>query len=375
MAELSGRERLLRVFHQREVDRIPVSPFIHINYIKEFFCTQDVDWVARTPEVYRHFGFDLVHRNCSPEFDAMGPEGPDWQIEIVYQERTRDKTTTTTVHTPEGQLGWVNALRWTYEYDAENALAEYPIKSEADFDLLVRYQPDPQPADVADIRRAKEIVGDTGIVAPWIHGAFNITAVYYRKLDDLLVDAMLNPAFYGRMMDHFLQRYMAYTQQLIDAGADVLSYAANIANAKLVSPRFFREYIWPYEKRFIDFIQGQGVAVLYHNCGYARNLLSLLPELDMRAYESLTPPPYGDTVLTDAVDAFGSQTTLSGNIDQLDLLRKGTADEIDLAVKQVLDTVRGRCHFILATTDYFNENTPHEKIHALADAGRRYGGL
>ena len=186
---------------------------------------------------------------------------------------------------------------------------------------------------------------------------------------------MINPDFYGRMMDHFLQRYMVYTQELIDAGVDVVSYAANIANAKLVSPRFFREHIWPYERRFIQFIQEQGVAVLYHNCGYARNLLSLLPELDMRAYESLTPPPYGDTVLADAVEAFGTQTTLSGNIDQLDLLRKGTANEIDAAVKQVLDTVRGRCHFILATTDYFNENTPHDKIHFLADAGRRYGGL
>ena len=375
MPGLSDRERLLRVFHQQGVDRIPVSPFIHINYVKEFFGTQDVDWVARTPEVYGHFGFDLIHRNCSPEYDAMGPEGPDWQIEVVCREQERDETTTTTIHTPEGQLRWINALRWTYEYDAENALAEFPIKSEADFDLLVRYQPDLQATDVSDIRRAKEIVGETGVVAPWIHGAFNIAAVYYRKLDDLLVDAMINPDFYGRMMEHFLQRYMAYTQQLIDAGADVLSYAANIANAKLVSPSFFREHIWPYERRFIEFIQDQGVVVLYHNCGYARNLLPLLAELDMRAYESLTPPPYGDTVLSDAVEAFGAQTTLSGNIDQLDLLRKGTSGEIDSAVKQVLDTVRGRCHFILATTDYFNENTPHDKIHALADAGRKYGGL
>ena len=31
--------------------------------------------------------------------------------------------------------------------------------------------------------------------------------------------------------------------------------------------------------------------------------------------------------------------------------------------------------FILATTDYFNENTPHESIHALAEAGRRHGRL
>ena len=95
----------------------------------------------------------------------------------------------------------------------------------------------------------------------------------------------------------------------------------------------------------------------------------------MRAYESLTPPPYGDTILEQAVEIFGTGTTLSGNIDQLDLLRKGTAQDIDQAVQHTLDTVRGRAHFVLATTDYFNENTPHDNIHALAQAGRRHGRL
>ena len=115
--------------------------------------------------------------------------------------------------------------------------------------------------------------------------------------------------------------------------------------------------------------------MLYHNCGYARSLLPLYPGLGMRAYESLTPPPYGDTVLAEAVRAFGQGTTLLGGIDQLDLLRTGTAREIEATVKSVLDTVRGRCHFILGTTDYFNENTPEDGIRALAEAGHRYGKL
>ena len=95
----------------------------------------------------------------------------------------------------------------------------------------------------------------------------------------------------------------------------------------------------------------------------------------MRAYESLTPPPYGDTVLGEAVGAFGFGTTLLGGIDQLDLLRKGTSGEIESEVRCVLDKVRGRCTFVLGTTDYFNENTPQDKIRLLADVGHRYGTL
>ena len=76
------------------------------------------------------------------------------------------------------------------------------------------------------------------------------------------------------------------------------------------------------------------MAVLYHNCGYARSLLPLYPGLGLRAYESLTPPPYGDTVLAEAVRAFGRGTTLLGGIDQLDLLRTGEAHEIQTAIRK-----------------------------------------
>ena len=42
-----------------------------------------------------------------------------------------------------------------------------------------------------------------------------------------------------------------------------------------------------------------------HNCGYARNLLPVYPSLGLLAYESLTPAPYGDTILEEAVEELG----------------------------------------------------------------------
>ena len=240
MSDLSGRERLLRVFNQQEVDRIPVSPFIHVNYVKEFYGSHEVDCAARTPEVYRHFGFDLIHRNCTPIYDALGPQGTDWHVESTVEQKGRDETTTTVIHTPEGDLHCVEALRWIYEYDAESAPVKYPIVDESDFERMARYQPTHGPVDVSDIRRAKAAVGDEGVIAPWIQGAFNLVAFYYRELSALIMDAMLRPDFYRQVMDHFLQRYKAFVQQLIDAGVDVLSYGGNIANAKLIGPAFYR---------------------------------------------------------------------------------------------------------------------------------------
>jgi uroporphyrinogen decarboxylase len=372
---MTDRERLLKVFHHQATDRVPVSPFIHINYIKEFYGSHDVDWVARTPEVYRHFGLDVIHRNCSVAYCAYGPDGPNWRVDIRERCDGRDVGTETEIRTPGGVLSVEEALRWVYEYDAEVSAVQYPIVEEADLDLLIEYQPPAPPVDVSDIKRAKEAVGDAGVVAPWIQGAFNLVAYYYRRLDDLLVDAILRPDFYHRLMCHCLGRYKEYVGQLIEAGVDVLSYGGNIANGKMVGADFFREHILPYEHDFITFIQAQGVPVLYHNCGYAADLMPVYPALGAAAYESLTPPPYGDTNLEEAVRTLGGTSALAGGIDQLDLLRTGTEEEIERAVRDVIGTVRDRCPFILGTTDYFNEATPPEKIHALAAAGRQYGGL
>ncbi len=369
------RSELLSAFRQQPIGRIPVSPFIHVNHVKEFFGSSDVDWVAKTPEVYSAYGFDLIHRNCSPVYDPYGPSGKEWQVETTLSEQGRDSATVTRIATPRGGIECRELLRWVYEYDAESSVVDYPIKSPADLELFREFQPAPVGADVGAIRRAREAVGNDGVVAPWIQGAFNLVALYYHKVDDLLMDALLEPEFYHGMMEHFLQRYMTFVRQAIEAGADVLSYGGNVGNGKMVGREFFRAHIWPYEKRFIDFIQAQGVPVLYHNCGYARGLLPLYPSLGMRAYESLTPAPYGDTVLDEAVQTFGQGTTLLGGIDQLDLLRKGTIAEIREAAKRVLDTVRGRCTFILGTTDYFNENTSRDRILALSEAGRTYGRL
>jgi uroporphyrinogen-III decarboxylase len=375
MAGISRREELLRTFRQEPIGRIPVSPFIHINHVKEFFGSHDVDWVARTPEVYAAYGFDLIHRNCSPSYDPIGPSGPDWKVEVERTEDGRDAVTRTRIRTPRGDLACREVLNWVCEYDAESSLVDFPITSPADFELFREFQPPAAEVDVSVVRRAREAVGEAGIVAPWIQGAFNLVALFYRKVDDLLMDALLQPEFYRAMMEHFHRRYLGFVRRVIEAGADVLSYAGNVANGKMVSREFFREHIWPCEKRFVDEIQGMGVPVLYHNCGYARGLLPLYPGLGLRAYESLTPPPYGDTVLEDAVRTFGRGTTLLGGIDQLDLLRKGTTAEIDGVVRKALDTVRGRCFYVLGTTDYFNENTPRDNILAFSEAGHRHGRL
>jgi len=335
-----------------------------------------LDPIEPTVEVYRHFGFDLMHRNCSVEYDHLtAVQTPEWKVEVEKYAEGSDETVTTVVTTPEGSLRRVRATRWTCEYDAESALVEFPIKSEHDLRLCRKYMPPVGWLETSGLQRARGLVASDGIIAPWIQGAFNEVSFWYRRLDNLVLDAVLNQDFYHGLMAFCLQRALNLIDQYIAADVEALSAGGNIANGKMVGPEFFAQYVAPYERQLIDFVRQKGKVLLYHNCGYSGRLLGIYPGLRMKAYESLTPPPYENTQLAAALTTFDpAATTLLGNIDQIDLLRRSGPGEIEAAVKETLTTAKGWSgNFILATTDYFNEKTPHENIEAFAEAGRKYG--
>jgi len=370
---MSVRENLLTVLASQPVDGVPVAPFFHVNYVKAFFQRHEIDVVHDTIAVYDHFGFDIIHRNCTPAIAPLLRTGEHWDVEQEVEQIGRDTTTTTVIHTPGGDLREVNRDVWVSEYDAESTRVEFVLKSEADFDLLCEYLPADEVIDTSLIIETREALGDRGIVAPWIDGAFNYVAFYFRPLEELLQDALDSPEFYHRMMRFLLERNKQEVAQLIAAGADVISYGGNVASSKIISEAFFRAFVLPYEKELIDFIQDQQVSVLYHNCGYARTLFNAYNDLGMHAYESLTPPPYGDTALEHAIATLRPDMVLSGNIDQIDFLMRADTAAITTQVREVLDSAKKRGNFILATTDYFHEDTPQQAIQALADAGREYG--
>ncbi|MGE5549099.1 MAG: uroporphyrinogen decarboxylase family protein [Bacteroidota bacterium] len=369
---MSGRERLLRSFRREPVDRRAVSPFIHANFVRAFQGDPQADLIQGTIEVYRHFGFDLMHRNVNVRPDETALRSPAWTPRVTARREGNATYVTTTITTPERVLTQVVRQEDLSPYHRVKAQVEWFIKEEADFHQFVRYQPPVPALDLADLRRAAEAVGEEGITAPWVSGVFN-TLADYRKLDDLLVDAVMAPEFYAGMARYFLERQKACLAQVVRAGVDALSYAGNIAGGSLVGPDFFRRYVLVYERELIQACQGAGVPVLYHNCGDARNMIEVYNELGMAAYESIAEPPYADNDLADAVARFSKDIALIGNLDQISFLRTASPDEVWREARRKLAIVGERRGFILGTSDFLEEGTPFENLFALAEAVKASG--
>lgn len=380
----STRELLTDVLDGKEVDRVPVAPFFFNNFIHKYYkeanpfnlCEKDntVDAVVKGIELYEKFGFDIILRTANV-WESLNEKYCDSENWIVNENKIGNELQweiKTTIKTPEKVLTQLTKFARNTNFEVVHAINEFYIKDESDFEQFVKFQPPLPVYDTSDITRAKELLKNKGLVAPWAQGAFNITS-FHRKVDDLLTDAYTNPDFYDRMMKYFEQRHLNFIRQMVDAGADIICCGGNVANAIMSGTEFFEQFVLPYEVDHANGVKKMGAYYLYHNCGKASSLFELYNKIGMNIYETLPETPYGDTKLEDALKRFDKKITLSGNIDHIDFLAKATPTEIKQHIKKILEIVKKRGNFILAATDYFEEDIPFDNIMAFADAAREYG--
>jgi uroporphyrinogen-III decarboxylase len=84
--------------------------------------------------------------------------------------------------------------------------------------------------------------------------------------------------------------------------------------------------------------------------------------------ETIAPPPEGDNDLAESRRMLDPSICTKGNLG-LGLLREGTTDEIIIATKKIVDSVKGYNH-IISTADAVYEETPLENFVAFIRTAR-----
>jgi uroporphyrinogen-III decarboxylase len=128
-----------------------------------------------------------------------------------------------------------------------------------------------------------------------------------------------------------------------------------------------------YENRVARDIRQAGAFTIYHNCGDAAKIMHLYNQLEIDVWGYLTPPPFGDVDLDEALRVVRPDLVLRGNIDQVEFLVKASPEEVRAKVKDLLEKVKPRGNWILSTTDFLLGGVPYANVDAFAQAGRDYG--
>ncbi len=378
---MTGRERILAVLQGEIPDRVPIGLFVQEEFLAYYFPERKkVDRVVEGVECAKAFGFDIMTRANSygtPYF--FRKSYPNWEVD----ERTthKDGNIYRTIHitTPGGTLKQVEMAPYNERTisGVPFMTSEYLIDEERDFEIFRKFVPEIDAGSIRAIRedaaQTKKIIGDVGISAPWGWGGVYNYATDYRDIQKLMMDPYLNPDFYREYMETLTALIVKVCEVLADTDFDCLGIQGNIANAAMVGGKFFDRYILPYEQQVVDTVRQAGKYSLYHNCGKAKVLYSSYLKLGMDVWETVSPPPQGDNDLAEAKTAVGDKLILSGNLDQIDFLKKASLEEIDEEVTRIMQTGKPGGKYIFAASDFLEKGTPLENINKVVEVAKREG--
>jgi len=388
---MTSRERFLKVFNGEMPDRVPVTLFMQDqgHFLNQMY--PDIDpWdfltlQLKVVELQKQLGCDVFVRLLfginDPLSIHMGGLNVDQQTENweVHTKEIKDGPTLiirSTIRTPDGVLTQdfsIHEIRkGTYMY----ACTKKPIEKPSDLDIAIKYEPTMR-SDYKNkvkkiIKTVKEAVGEDGIVGTWTpHGPFNNASLLIKE-ELLYMLFLIDYDFYERLMNFAMERILDYTRAIDEAGPDVHCIGGNVPGGFL-GKETYEKYILPFEKKYITIVQENGTPAMYHNCGQIMNLVESYKKLGIRIVEPFSPPPLGDADLKKAKEIVNGEYIILGGVDQVNVIQKGTIDQVKRATEETVKIGKPGGKFILQSADFLEYGTPVENVKAFIETGKQYG--
>jgi uroporphyrinogen-III decarboxylase len=154
---------------------------------------------------------------------------------------------------------------------------------------------------------------------------------YEQALTSLLED----PGKALALLDRLTAASVTWAVAQARHGVDAVLISSAFAGGPLLSPRMYRRYVLPFERRVADAVKAAGTPVYTHTCGSIGDRLELMLETGTEGIDTLDPPPLGNVELKDAKAQIGQRAFIKGNMNAVELLMATTAG-------QVIDHAAGR---------------------------------
>ncbi len=151
------------------------------------------------------------------------------------------------------------------------------------------------------------------------------------------------------------------------AGADVLSNGDSPAGPDLISPRMYRDFARPFEKRIADEARRLGRPYILHICGRTDLILT-----DMAATGADGLELDQKTDMRLAHDVLSGSTTFVGNIDPSGVLALGTPELVEAKTLELCEVFADTPRFILNAGCAIPAETPAANLRAMIRAARSF---
>jgi uroporphyrinogen decarboxylase len=157
-----------------------------------------------------------------------------------------------------------------------------------------------------------------------------------------------------------------FVRLMAAAGAHMISNGDSPAGPSVVSPRLYRTFALPYEKRVVDTAHESNLPYLLHICGKTELILEDMVSSGADAVELdyKTDPRR-------ARDVLAGRAVFVGNLDPSSVLAMGTIRDVEEKTRELLQIFSGNPRFILNAGCAIPSSTPSDNIRAMIEVARK----
>lgn len=206
----------------------------------------------------------------------------------------------------------------------------------------------------------KEDVGDDVAIGTYVLGPYTL-AGQVMDLNDLLKNSFKKPEEVDKILKSLSIAITIIAKELKEAGADYITIREMGAPADIISPRMFGSMVLGPLKETIANIKRP---TILHICGNTNPIVEQMAEAGANAISLDQKNEVRGTR-----DKLGTDVVILGNVDPYNVLVKGTVNDVESAVKDVIEAgVNG----VVPGCDIWPE-VPKENMQTLVESTKKYG--
>ncbi len=342
---MTGKERIRLAMNHEEADRVPVFCQLSLgHYMINTPYEPYLIWFS--PKV---FGDALKMLAEKYHFDGIlvnlpGREG-DWENHIVKRDRRGGETV---IYWDDGSYSICPDNDNVHHFSGKERLTLDEIDPE-DFFYI-------EPHDITGVKHpyyygfskehgphnrdffpeylmdtlkyVVEIAGKDFHVSSEIFSPFTQFMEFFDHSNALmaLID---NPQKCEKILENLSKGTGEFTMLQATTGVDAILVSSAFAGGGFISRDFYRRFVLPYEKYVVDKVHREtGLTIYVHTCGAIGDRTDLMIEAGYDGIDTMDPPPLGNTEIGKVKEKFGEKIFLKGNLDPVNVLLKGTKEDV-----------------------------------------------
>ncbi len=181
-----------------------------------------------------------------------------------------------------------------------------------------------------------------------------------------------NPEFIRKVICHSSEYTLELGKAYADAGADVLMIFDDYAyhSGPFLSPKLWREYVLPWNKKVLSALHKKGVPVVLHACGDIRSLMGGIIE---SGYDAIQPlEATANMTLKEAKERWGDEICLMGNIN-INTLSLGTVQDVEKEVREAIRDAAPGGGYVLGSSHGVYHSCKPENVLRMSEVKKKYG--